>query len=188
MTIDKTPKPEAPAFIDKLIVQVQDALVANLPWLDHAFGQAQRLVTKKDQVDYFYPGVHIGNGTYINVFPDQTLGNYSFVLMEDPQNIDFRPHTTNNVKVKYSIVFWFNLDKIFGVGKDRNTEQLKADILKVLARKLFLTTGRLDVRAIYEQAENIYRGFSVKEVDSQFLMQPYGGFRFEGEMILMEDC
>jgi hypothetical protein len=188
MNTPTVPKPLNPAFTDKIIVQVQDTLKAKLSWLDYSFGQSQRLVTTKDKKDYFYPGVYIGRGTYLNVLPDQNLGNYSFFVLEDPQNIDFRVHTTNNVKLKYSIVFWFNLNKVFPGLTDRNTEALKARILKVLSRELFLTFGRIDVRAIYEQAENIYKGYSLKEVDSQYLMQPYGGFRFEGEMLFMEDC
>ena len=188
MNIPKVPKPATPAFTDKIIVQVQDTLKAKLPWLDYSFGQSQRLVTTKDKKDYFYPGVHIGRGDYLNVLPDQNLGNYSFFILEDPQNVDFRAHTTNNVKLKYSLVFWFNLDKVFPGLIDRNTEALKAQILKILNRELFLTFGRIDVRSIYEQAENIYKGYSLKEVDSQYLMQPYGGFRFEGEMLFMEDC
>jgi len=188
INIPAVPKPETPAFIDKVIVQVQDVLKNNLAWLDYSFGQCQKLVTTKDKKDYFYPGVHIRSGKYENVFPNAKLGNYSFFMIEDPQNIDFRPHTTNNVRLKYSIVFWLNLDKIFGKQVDRNKEAIKAEISKVLTRKTFLTFGRIDIRQIHEQAENIYKGYSIKEIDSQFLMQPYCGFRFEGEMLFNEDC
>jgi len=188
MNIPSTPKPVSPAFTDKIIVQVQDVLKNKLSWLDYSFGQSQRLVTTKDGKDYFYPGIHLGKEKYLNVLPDQNLGNYSFFIIEDPQNIDFRAHTSNNVRLKYSLVFWFNLNKVFPSVTDRNTEALKAQILKIMTRQLFLTWGRVDVRQIYELADNIYKGFSLKEIDSQFLMQPYGGFRFEGEMIFTEDC
>jgi hypothetical protein len=100
--------------------------------------------------------------------------------------VDFRPNTQNNVKVKYSIVFWFNLDKIFPGKKDRNTESLKEQIVRVITRELRLTTGRIDIRQIFEQPENVYKGYSLKEIDSQYMMQPYGGMRFEGEMLFME--
>lgn len=188
INIPAVPKPQNPAFIDKVIVQVQDTLKNNLSWLDHSFGQCQRLIKVKDRKEHFYPGVHIRNGLYENVFPNAKLGNYSFFIIEDPQGIDFRPHTTNNVRLKYSIVFWVNLDKIFGKQADRNKEAVKAEISKVIARKTFLTFGRIDIRQIYEQAENIYKGYSIKEIESQFLMQPYYGFRFEGEMLFNEDC
>lgn len=188
MTIPAVPKPESPAFIDKVVVQLQDTLKNKLPWLNHSFGRAQRLTETKDKKKRFYPGVHIANGRYINVFPDQELGNFSFFIVEDPQIVDFRPHTVNNVRLKYSIVFWLNLDKIFASSPDRNTEALKAQIVKILTRESFLTFGRIDIRYIHEQAENIYKGYSIEEIDSQFLMQPYAGFRFEGEMMFTENC
>lgn len=188
MNIPAVPKPETPAFIDKVITQVQDILKAKLSWLDYSFGQSQRLVTTKDKKEYFYPGIHLGDGKYINVLPDQELGNYSFFITEDPQTVDFKPHTSNSVKLKYSIVFWVNLDKIFNDDEDRNTESLKAQILKVLTKEMFLAYGRIDVKQIFEKAENIYKGYSLREVNSQFLMQPYAGFRFEGEMLIREAC
>lgn len=186
MNIPAVPKPDVPAFIDKVVVQIQDGLKAKLPWLNYSFGRAQKLVTLKDKQNYFYPGVHIGKGTYINVLPDQKLGNYSFIVVDDPQSVDFRPNTQNNVKVKYSIIFWFNLNKIFPGVQDRNTEALKEQIVRVITRELHLTTGRIDIRQIFEQPENVYKGYSLKEIDSQYMMQPYGGMRFEGEMLFME--
>ena len=186
MNIPAVPKPDVPAFIDKVVVQVQDALKAQLPWLNYSFGRAQKLATLKDKQSYFYPGVHIGKGAYINVLPDQNLGNYSFFIIEDPQSVDFRPNTQNNVKVEYSIIFWFNLNKIFPGVQDRNTEALKEQIVRVITRELRLTSGRIDIRQIFEQPENIYKGYSLKEIDSQYMMQPYGGIRFEGEILFME--
>lgn len=188
INIPEVPKPASPVFIDKIIVQLQDSLKNNLSWLDYSFGQCQKLITKKGDKEYYYPGVHIRNGLYENVFPNQKLGNFSFFIIDDPQEVDFRRHTTNNVRVKYSVVFWLNLDKVFGKQVDRNKEAIKAEIVKVITRQTFLTFGRADIRQIHEQAQNIYKGFNIKEIDSQFLMQPYYGFRFEGEMLFNEDC
>lgn len=188
MNIPAIPKPASPEFTDKVIVQLQDTLKNKLPWLDYSFGKAQRLTEIKEKRKRYYPGVHIADGRYVNVFPDQELGNFSFFTIEDPQSVDFRPHITNNVRAKYSIIFWLNLDTVFANSPDRNTEALKAQISRILTRESFLTFGRIDVRQIYEQAENIYKGYSVEEIESQFLMQPYAGFRFEGEMMFTENC
>lgn len=186
--VPAVPAPEHPVFIDRLIVQVQDVLKNNLSWLDHSFGQSQRLVKVVDGKDFFYPAVHIRSGNYVSVFPDQGLGNFSFFVVDDPQSVDFRAHAVNNVRLQYSIIFWLNLDKIYGAQVDRNKEAIKAEILKVLTRKVFLTFGRIDVRKIYESTENIFGRYSIKEVDSQYLMQPFCGFRFEGDMLLTEEC
>lgn len=188
MNIPTVPKPENPALLDKVIVQIQDLLKLKLAWLDYSFGRAQRLVTKRDGKEYFYPGVHIGAGEYRNVLPDQSLGNYSFFTIDDPQPIEFFRNSFNTIKAKYSLVFWFNLDSIFAGSDDRNTEEIKAQILGILTRDLHLTVGTIDIESISERAENIYKGYSLKEIDSQFLMQPFAGIRFEGEIITREEC
>ena len=188
MNIPAVPKPETPAFLDEIVVQIQDILKANLSWLDYSFGRSQRLVTTKDKNNYFYPGVHIGYEKYINVFPDQELGNFSFFQIEDPQDLVSDTRRPSLIKIKYSLIFWANLDSIFQDKKDRNTEALKLQILQLLSQGLFLNNGRISVKTIFEKAENIYKEYSLKEVDSQFLMQPYYGLRFEGEIKYDKFC
>jgi hypothetical protein len=39
---------------------------------------------------------------------------------------------------------------------------------------------------IQELASDIYRGFSFSEIDNQFLMRPYSGFRINGNMRYLE--
>lgn len=188
MNLPRVPKPESPALIDKIITELQDVLKDKLPWLDYSFGRAQRLTKKRAFKEMQYPAIHISHGEYQSVLPDDNLGNFSFFYLDDPQEIDFKPNSFNNLKVKYSLIFWVNLDKIFAKSPERNTEALKEQILKVLTRETKLTYGRLDIRQIQEQAENIYKGFSISEIDSQFLMQPYAGFRFEGQISIWEGC
>jgi hypothetical protein len=188
MNLAAVPKPENPVFIDKVITELQDKLKAKLSWLDYSFGRAQRMIKTENGKDVHYPAVHIGSGEYRNVFPDDTLGNFSFFFIEDPQEVDFRQNAFNNVKVQYALIFWFNLDKIFTGETDRNTEEIKAQIVKAITRQITLSVGRIDIRKIYEQAGNIYRGFNLNELDSAFLTQPYAGFRFEGQISMWEDC
>ena len=47
---------------------------------------------------------------------------------------------------------------------------------------------RMDITKMYDQAENIFREYSLKEIDTQYLMQPYGGVRFDLELIYREEC
>jgi hypothetical protein len=182
MNIPTVPKPETPVFMDEVVVQIQDILKANLPWLDYSFGRSQKLVTKKDKKDYFYPGIHLGDEKYINVFPDQSLGNFSFMAFEDPEDIDVKLKPYIKVTKNFSLIFWFNIDKIFEDQKDRNLETVKLQILTVLNTKMFLNKGRISMSTIQEDAKNIYKGYSINELASQFLMHPYAGLRFDGVM------
>lgn len=176
--IEAVPKPTSPKFMGVVVVQIQDILKTELPWLDYSFGGCQKLINKDSKK--FYPAVHIGHGKYVSVFPDMTLGNFSFMSFEDPQTIDhsLRPHM--KVTQKFSLIFWFNMDKVFGKQKDRSMEEIKLEILTVINTKMFLDMGRITMSEIKKDAKNIYAGYDIDEVASQFLMQPFGGLRFEG--------
>jgi hypothetical protein len=41
---------------------------------------------------------------------------------------------------------------------------------------------------VWEKAENIFKGFTLDEIESQFLMQPYCGWRFEGIIEISTEC
>ena len=186
--IPAVPKPTTPVFLDQIVVQLQDILKNNLSWLKHSFGRSQRLSTIKNGSKQQYPAVHLGEEEYINVFPDQDLGNFSFFIIDDPQSIVQKSRNSTIVSVKYALVFWVNLDTIFTDKINRNTEALKLQIVQLLAKGLFLQNGKIGIDNIYERAENLYKEYDIKEVDSQFLMQPYYGLRFEGEIKYNSFC
>ena len=48
--------------------------------------------------------------------------------------------------------------------------------------------GPRDWRWTLDFAENVFKGFSTDEIDNQYLMQPYCGFRFAGKIEIEEDC
>lgn len=188
MNIPAIPKPVTISFFDKVVTQIQDILKSEVFWLDHSFGQSQQLVTKKNKRDFYYPGVHIGNGTYVDVLPNQSLGNYSFFILDDPYTIEYHPHVKNRITVNFGLIFWLNLKDVFPSSNDRNIETIKEQLLDILTNKMLLNYGRITVNRIQQQARNIYREYSLKEIDSQFLMFPYAGLRFDGVMSLKENC
>ena len=71
---------------------------------------------------------------------------------------------------------------------ERNTESVKQQILSILNGQLWIKHGRIRINRIYEKAENIFKGFTLDEIDNQFLMQPYCGWRFEGVLEAFTDC
>ena len=78
--------------------------------------------------------------------------------------------------------------KIYNDASTRNQEDLKRQILDVLNGGFLVRNGSYRINKVYELAENIYRGFSLDEIENQFLMHPFGGFRFEGELSIGETC
>ena len=88
------------------------------------------------------------------------------------------------------LVVWFDLTRVYGEASNRNTELLKSQILRLLSGRdgWHLKSGKILINRIYERAENIYRGYTLSEIDSQYLMHPFGGFRFDGVIEFDELC
>lgn len=186
--LPKSPKPKNPVMLDRALAYIQDELIKNIGWLDHAFGRAQRLVTQREHKTWYYPGVYIGDNEYLNVLPGQNIGNRTFFVVDDPHTIEYNPRMYNLIKTPVSLICWYNLSDIYPNGKERNTEDVKRQILRVLTTLTMPNATRLELEKIYEQAENIFKGYSIREIDTQYLMQPYAGLRIEGILTYREEC
>lgn len=185
--------PVAPVMLDKIIGEIQTGLVENLSWLDAAFGRCQRITKmvqgKRIVVPNVYSGGKFGPNDYLEVSPDSKIGNFSFFEIEDPQTID-AGMWDRNIRAPFALIVWFDLTRVYDAPDNRNTEYLKAQILRVLNGRAgwHLTHGRIVLNRIYERAENIYRGYTLSEIDNQYLMHPFAGFRFEGMLEFEELC
>lgn len=178
---------ENPVLLDKVLGQLQTALEANVSWLTHAYGKTQRIVKRIQGRDYYMPAIYTGDTEYLSMLPDARLGNFSFFDIPDAYRFpEYNRFAPNKFFTPFRLVVWFDERTIWGPGMS-NREQLKMDVLAVLGQ-VTLSDGGLWVEKVYERHENIYRGYSLSEVDTQYLMVPYGGFAVEGELELSEEC
>lgn len=184
----RVPTVENPELLDRIIGNMQQGLADNLPWLDVAFGRAERLV-KYDarQRRVYTPNVYAGGNDYKEVTPDANIGNFCFFWVDDPQDITQEKGVSFGISTTFSVIFWLDYRKIFNANT-RNREAVKRQIMDVFNGGFWLKGGRIEINRVYELAENIYKGFSLDEIDNQFLMQPYGGFRFEGNLSIGASC
>ena len=182
-------------MLDRIIGEIQQGLVENVRWLDVAFGRAQRLAKMINGKRVVTPNVYCGgwNGhgenDYIETSPDSNIGNFAFFEIEDPQVIDAGPWAST-YKVPFGLIVWFDLTRVYDAADNRNIERLKYEILNVLNGRSgwHLMQGHIGINRIYERAENIYRGYTLSEIDNQFLMHPYAGFRIDGELMYIDEC
>ena len=188
MAVDRIFKQPARAYLfDRVIQGLQDAL-GTLGWLDHIFGRAERLVKMKDGMRYYTPNVYLGRGEYLPLLPDnRKLGNYCFFVLEEPQTVSVPYNNSNRVKAPFSLIVWVDMRSVGETDDDRNTEALKEQLLKTV-RRAWLRHGSVTVERVYERAENVFQGYSLDEVDNQYMMAPYAGFRITGEMQIDEEC
>lgn len=176
-------------LLDKAIEYIRQGLSGNLGWLDHAYGRAERLVKHDAEGRRVYmPAVYAGNGEYLYVSPDAGIGNFCFFTVDDPQEVGWEANLSVGIKAVFSIIFWFDYRTVGNDASARDKEAVKKEILDALNGGFWMKTGSFKINRVYELAENIYRGFSLDEVDNQFLMHPFGGFRFEGALQITETC
>lgn len=190
MAIERIYKqPERAYLFDRVIQGMQDALGA-LTWLDHIFGRSERLVKMVEGRKYYTPNVYAHNGEYIPLVPDNTmLGNYAFFVLSEPQQVSVPMGRQNRVKAPFSLIVWVDTRTIdlWSEKDSRNTEYIKEQLLKTVQRA-WLRHGSVSVDRVYQLAENVFDGYTLDEVDNQYLMAPFAGFRLTGEIIVDEEC
>jgi hypothetical protein len=187
--IEAAPKQQGEAMAVRVASKMQDELLRLLPWLTHAFGISQRMTGQRDGGAAFrYPAAYIGAGEYTNTLPTDALGNYSFIVIDDPQKVAFQRFRNATIRCTFSLVVWYDLRRIFHSTEQRNTEEVKRQLLHALSVMELPEATRLGVASVYEQAENVWRGYTLSEQEAQYMTHPYGALRLEGELTYVEGC
>ena len=184
------PKHTTPYLFDKVIGELQEDLKNSLTWLDASFGRAERLVKTIDGKRVYTPNVYKGGDQYELLLPDDRLGCFSFFVLHEPQEMLNRMQMEVRIKTPFSLIVWVDMrrvEKKMSMPDERNSEYVKEQVLSVIQRAS-ISTGSVLVTKIYERAENVFEGFTLDKVQNQFLMSPFAGFRFYGEMIVTNDC
>lgn len=185
--MDRVIKKQNPTMFDKAFGYIQDALSSELLWLNHIFPQAERLVKNINGKRVYSPNVYIGDNEYELITPDaQGIGNYSFFLLDEPQRIEYEDGSRIHATAPFSLVVWFDIRTVFN-DDTRDMERAKRDVLRAV-RHTWMRHGRFHIDRIYQRAENVFKEFTLDEIDNQYLMQPYGGFRLYGEISIIEEC
>lgn len=195
---------EEPVLLDKVLQDLQKSLMEKLPWLNHAFGRAYRLVEHRpDGNKSVYPAVYNGNAEYVSMLPNDNLGNFSWFDIYDPQEITQITQSAPQYTFKGALVFWYNLKSIYADSTVLHTEEIKDEVLRLLTTPGIITyTGRIEISRVYERFENLYQGFSIEkiynqytyqgegiqDIDKQFFMYPYAGLRIEFTITTRELC
>lgn len=202
-----TPLIENPVNIDVPIQSLQQA-IATLPWISKSFARAYLACKKLEgpgglgsKVSY-YPQVWQGfedDGRardLLNVMPNDNLEAQSFFKVEEPiECLKYLPNNFSIMSAKLSIIFWFNMERIqdrLDPGKVLNysyNEVLKGSVQRILTNHMFDTDGNdLKVLRVYETPKQVYNGYTIDDVRDQELTYPFGGFRFECQLVYRESC
>lgn len=189
---------QSPVLLDRVLQELRQTLLSKLPWLDFAFGRAYKVVHSLDDGGKFIePAIYNGNGEYLSMLPNDNFGNFCWFDIYDPQQIQVLVTGLPRMTFTGAIVFWYDLRDIAGDQDFLYTEEVKNQIITTLSSAGILkTNGSLRIYTVYENFENIYRGYTLSKVyneylykgediqayDKQYFMYPYAGLRVEFEL------
>lgn len=174
-----------PRMVDDALMEIQTILEEGLEWLDKAYGRAVRRKELKDGKVVMYPAIQAGGEEYVSMFPDGSIGNYSFFDVKDGVNISNMKRGRGDERFKFGLVFWYDLRKVYPDDwESRNEYNVIGEVMDLLNTKVVSKSQfRLNTRFLRE--ESVYSGYTISELDFQFYMMPYGGFRLEGDLIVL---
>lgn len=179
---------ESPRLLDIAILEMNAALLANLTWLNNAFGKAETKTEIINGNQISYPGLFIGKNEYRKLLPDDKLGNYCFIQVNDSQDLNIQQRISAQIETDISIIFWFDYRKYYPSNPEGVTiENVKHSILNFLI-KYTSKTYTFDVTSIDEGADSVFSGYTPNELMNQFNMRPYGCLRFNGEIRTKRHC
>ena len=182
------PVPPNPVFVDKAIVEIQTAL-GTIPWLTHSFGRSYEKETNVSNEIIVEPLVYKGSSEYLTVSMNDNLQAQSWFIVGDQIPIDYEANTYNFYEVETSIVFWANLKKIDS-AKGVNyyfAEELKNDV-RTLLTNMHPKSSNFEINRIIEDKDDVFSEYTFKQIDKQYFMYPYVGFRVDLNLIVREKC
>lgn len=171
-----------PTGLDTVIESIRVAL-SSLTWLEKSFGRGWELKEKGiDNKIKKIPKVFVGTNTsgegeYLPVLPNDFLKAQSFIAAKGPEEWDQFNRFDGSMKSRrLSIIFWVNLKLIDQTKNFIFIDQLKTDVEKILSHH----SSVAKMIAYYdEKVEDVFYGYSIEDVDTQYLMYPYSGMRFD---------
>lgn len=173
--------------IDIVIDKIKTAM-ATLSWIEMSYGRAYLLQEKRDGKVNKFPMVW-DKGEYQNVLdsvknPIDKFKGLSFVACRGPEKPDSTELGGFDFKSRdISLICWINQSKISNNGEYIIAE-LQSEVEKVLAiPEIQKITNIYD-----EKADDIFAGYTIDDVNLQYLTYPYGGLRFDFTVKYRETC
>lgn len=188
MNAPKIKQPATPTAVDAALIAANAKLKAKLTWLNNLYGKAQQLSRLDDKKRLVkYPAIYTGtNREYASLLPDERFGNFSWWDVAD-YDIENQGRQLQIITADFGLVLWLNINKVLAADELRNLEMIKQDGLNYFAG-LNVLGARFECTSVTEDFNKIYKGYSTKEVDQQYLIHPFAGLRFNGTLRIEKYC
>jgi hypothetical protein len=147
-----------------------------ITWLEKSYGRAWPHVEMRGSKQVRLPKCFDGT-EYLNVLPNDNYKSQSFIAVRTPEKYENFNRDGNNFKSRdLSIIFWGNLKEINTNKTGIYVSDLKDEIEQVLCTIPELSS----INQVFdEKAEDIFQGYTLSDIDTQYLMYPFAGLRFD---------
>lgn len=180
------PSNSEPVLFD-LVLDELTAALSNLSWLDNVYKLAYQLENEVHGKKYKYPAAYIGKKEYMSLLPNDELGNYSFIEKKDPEIIT-QLGQMFKAKVDVDIIFWFNIYSIYDDSSVIKSENIKDEIIKLISKQGIFKSFSITVNRMYDNAENIFDKYDLRQIDNQYLMMPFCGLKLNCTISYSSQC
>ena len=176
--------------IDKKIQAIQ--LLMNMTWLTKSFGLADRIVELRGDKNYIYPATFEGNSRDpIPMMPGDMWDAFCFWTKTNDAEFDFAdnfPPKNPLIKHKVSCIFYIDIKKVDATTSYKETKsKIREDIFH------FFNNVRIDgmlvaTRFTDDDITEVYKGFSIDQVDNKFMMYPKWACKMDFEISFRDAC
>lgn len=168
-----------PVAVDAFIVEFNSKITTLLSWLNNPLGRIQPVHRKMKNRLVQVPAMHDYNGEYIEVYPSDTLTNYSWFSLGDTE-----PVGRSKFLINADFNLFLNLQEIYPlVINSRDLENVKLEIYEAL-ETITLRSGAIRINRISEDYRDVYRGFDLAAQQDKYFMQPYAGLSFNLDLYI----
>lgn len=183
-----------PKRIDMVVTRIQQKFATDLLWLEKSFGRSILMSEKRDEKEYYFPGVYVGSTKdLLNMMEQDNYDAFSFFYAWDVENAEKYENTERNLFSRMvSCIFWINVDK--ANNGLVYIENLKDEIIECIKNTRYLgfsedrAVQSVDIVNIYDQPENIFKGFSLELTSTQWLYRPYTGLKIDLQCYYLDKC
>lgn len=173
-------------MFDIVCEELRARLGEKITWINQSLGRAEILSRVKNNKTIKEPVIYTSGIRYESVLPSADLGNFSYILLEDPTEVV--EGYDGLFKSKFSLMLWANLVSVYGTDSVRDVEGLKYDIIHAVNESITLRTGTAHIDKCYSEPKNVFTGITEFAVMPSAVTQPYAALKFTGYMTFNKQC
>ena len=162
--------------LDLVIHNLQSLLADKFDWMT-VFHRAYpfREYWSEERKTHTVPKVWVGANEYMNVLPnDFLIGQAFFYVTDDEKQMESDLQFGSTFRTEVSLIIWVNTASMPGHTTGPSIAKLKKEINEILNDHISVSK----IESMTDQdAESVFNGFTIEDVDTQYLMLPYAGLR-----------